>query len=93
RDEHDTFGGQTLGQGALAWALNDGNTILRASFGQGFKAPSLYQLYSEYGNLALNPEEADAWDLGVEQVLADGRAVVSATWFQRETDNQIDYVS
>ena len=93
RDEHDTFGGQTLGQGALAWSLNDGATVLRASFGQGFKAPSLYQLYSEYGNLGLNPEEADAWDLGVEQVLADGRAVVSATWFQRETTNQIDYVS
>lgn len=93
RDEHDTFGGHTLGQGALAWALNDGNTILRASFGQGFKAPTLYQLYSEYGNLGLEPEEADAWDLGVEQVLADGLAVVSATWFQRETDNQIDYVS
>lgn len=93
RDEHDTFGGQTLAQGALAWSLNEGNTILRASFGQGFKAPSLYQLYSEYGNLGLNPEEADAWDLGVEQVLADGQAVVSATWFQRETTNQIDYVS
>ncbi|MDO8900160.1 MAG: TonB-dependent receptor, partial [Phenylobacterium sp.] len=93
RDEHDTFGGQTLGQGALAWSLNDGNTILRASFGQGFKAPSLYQLYSEYGNLGLAPEEADAWDIGVEQVLAGGLAVVSATWFQRETSNQIDYVS
>lgn len=93
RDEHDTFGGQTLGQGALAWSLNDGATVLRASFGQGFKAPSLYQLYSEYGNLGLNPEEADAWDFGVEQVLAGGLAVISATWFQRETTNQIDYVS
>ncbi|MDP3488569.1 MAG: TonB-dependent receptor [Phenylobacterium sp.] len=93
RDEHDTFGGQTLGQGALAWSLNGGDTVLRASFGQGFKAPSLYQLYSEYGNLALDPEEADAWDLGVEQSLAGGLALVSATWFQRKTTNQIDYVS
>lgn len=93
RDEHDTFGGQTLGQGALAWSLNEGTTVLRASFGQGFKAPSLYQLYSEYGNLGLNPEEAEAWDFGVEQRLAGGQAVVSATWFQRETTNQIDYVS
>ncbi len=93
RGEHDTFGGQTLGQGALAWSLNDGATILRASFGQGFKAPSLFQLYSEFGNLALSPEEADAWDLGIEQRLAGGAAVVTATWFQRQTENQIDYVS
>jgi len=93
RDEHDTFGGKTLGQAALAWSLNDGGTVLRASFGQGFKAPSLYQLYSEYGNTALQPEEADGWDAGVEQHLFDGAVVLSATYFSRETTNQIDYVS
>ena len=93
RDEHDTFGGKTLGQAAVAWSLNDGGTVLRASFGQGFKAPSLYQLYSEYGNTALKPEEADGWDAGVEQRLLDGAVVLSATYFSRETTNQIDYVS
>ncbi|WP_395945475.1 TonB-dependent receptor plug domain-containing protein [Brevundimonas sp.] len=93
RDEHDTFGGKTLFQAAAAWALNDGATVLRASFGQGFKAPSLYQLYSEYGNTGLKAEEADAWDAGVEQHLFDNRLVVSATYFDRDTTNQIDYVS
>jgi vitamin B12 transporter len=93
RDEHDTFGGKTLGQAAAAWSLNDGATVLRASFGQGFKAPSLYQLYSEYGNLALAPEEADGWDAGVEQHLFDKRLLVSATYFSRDTTNQIDFVS
>jgi vitamin B12 transporter len=92
-DEHDTFGGKTLFQAAAAWALNDGATVLRASFGQGFKAPSLYQLYSEYGNTGLNAEEADAWDAGVEQHLFDDRLIVSATYFDRDTTNQIDYVS
>jgi vitamin B12 transporter len=93
RDEHDTFGGKTLGQAAAAWSLNDGSTVLRASFGQGFKAPSLYQLYSEYGNTALSPEEADGWDVGVEQHLFDKRLMVSATYFNRDTTNQIDFVS
>ena len=93
RDDHDTFGGKTLGQVAAAWSLNQGTTVLRASFGQGFKAPSLYQLYSEYGNTALQPEEADGWDAGIEQRLLDGGLILSATYFARETTNQIDYVS
>lgn len=93
RDEHETFGGRTLGQAAAAWSLNEGATILRASFGQGFKAPSLFQLYSDFGNLALEPEEADGWDAGVEQALLDGVLILSATYFARETTNQIDFVS
>lgn len=93
RDEHDTFGGKTLGQLAAAWSFNDGQTVLRASFGQGFKAPTLYQLYSEYGNVALAPEEADSWDASITQRLLDNRLVVSATYFDRETQNQIDFFS
>ena len=45
-DDHSTFGGHVVGQGSAAWSLNQGDTILRASWGQGFKAPSLYELFS-----------------------------------------------
>lgn len=92
RDSHDTFGDATLGQLAAAWSLNDGSTVLRASWGQGFKAPTLYQLYSEYGNAALEAEEADGWDAGIEQHFAE-RFMVRATYFSRDTDNQIDFFS
>lgn len=92
RDSHDTFGDATLGQLAAAWSLNDGSTVLRASWGQGFKAPTLYQLYSEYGNTALQAEEADGWDAGIEQRFAE-RFMVRATYFSRDTDNQIDFFS
>jgi vitamin B12 transporter len=92
-DSHSTFGDHVTGQASAAWKLNGGNTVLRASFGQGFKAPSLYELYSEYGNTALRPEEANGWDAGVEQHLFDGRVVVQATYFGRTTRNLIDFVS
>lgn len=92
-DDHETFGSKTLGQAAAAWSLNDGATVLRASFGQGFKAPTLYQLHSEYGNAGLRPETADGWDAGVEQSLLAGAVKVSAVWFGRKTDDQIDFVS
>jgi vitamin B12 transporter len=92
-DAHSTFGGHGEGQASAAWRLNGGNTILRASFGQGFKAPSLYQLYSPYGDLTLEPEQADGWDAGVEQKFLDGRIDLQATYFGRKARNLIEFVS
>jgi len=92
-DDHDAFGGHTVGQASAAWRVNGGNTVLRASWGQGFKVPSLYQLGSEYGNPALRPEQSTGWDAGVEQRFLSGTAMLSATWFERHTRDQIDFVS
>jgi len=92
-DDHGDFGGHTVGQASAAWALNDGATVLRASWGEGFKAPSLYQLGSEFGNAALAPESARTWDAGIEQRFAERRIVLSAAYFERDTKNQIDFVS
>jgi vitamin B12 transporter len=92
RDDHETFGGATTARGSVAWSVT-ADTILRASYGEGFKAPSLYQLYSEFGNTALQPEEGDGWDAGIEQRFADGKVSFMATYFRRDTDNMIDFFS
>lgn len=91
-DDHKTYGGKTLFQAGAAWALPTG-TVLRASYGEAFKAPSLYQLFSEYGNTTLRPEEAEGWEAGVEQRLFDDALTLGATWFERDTTNQIDFFS
>lgn len=90
-DRHDVYGGHSTGQLAAAWLLNDGHTVLRTSFGQGFKAPSLYQLYSNYGNQALQPEQAHSWDAGIEQHGWDERMLVSATYFERDSRDLIGF--
>lgn len=91
-DEHETFGSHNSAQLAVAWLLS-GDTILRGSWGEGFKAPTLYQLYSDYANPALQPETSTGWDAGVEQRLFDRRLILSATWFERTTRDQITFVS
>ncbi len=91
-DDHDRYGGQTLFAAGGVWRLPTG-TLLRASYGEGFKAPSLFQLFSEYGNVALDPEAADGWEAGIEQSLFDRKLVVGANWFDRTTTNQIIYNS
>jgi len=90
-DHHSVYGGHEDSQLAAAWVLNDSRTILRASFGQGFKAPSLYQLYSDYGNPALRPELAQSWDAGIEQHAWDGRLQLSATYFQASSRDLIEF--
>ena len=89
-DDHSRYGGQTLFAAGGVWRLPTG-TVLRASYGEAFKAPGLYQLFSEYGNVGLDPEEAHGWEAGIEQHLLDSKLVVGATWFERTTKNQIIY--
>jgi vitamin B12 transporter len=89
-DHHNVYGGHSTGQAAAAWVL-DRQTVLRASFSQGFKAPSLYQLYSNYGNTALHPEQANSWDAGIEQHLAEGRLLLSGTYFERRSRELIAF--
>lgn len=95
RDEHDVFGGHTSLKLAGAWKLMDGSTVLRANYGDGFKAPTLYQLYSQYSNpiAALAPEVARGWEAGIDQYFLGGRFRASLTWYERRTQDQIDFYS
>ncbi|TZG25936.1 TonB-dependent receptor [Sphingomonas montanisoli] len=91
-DDHSRAGNKTLFSAGGAWSLPTG-TIIRAAYGEGFKAPTLYQLFSEFGNEALAPEEADGWEAGAEQKLLDGKLSFGATYFERTTTNQIVFNS
>lgn len=91
-DDHEDFGSNTTFAANAALALPT-DTILRASYGEGFKAPTLFQLFGSFGigNPNLKPETAESWDAGIEQQLVDGALSIAATWFHRDTVNQIDY--
>jgi vitamin B12 transporter len=91
--DNDRFGEALNVRATLAYAFNNENTILRASLGDGFKAPTLFQLFSNFGNVTLKPEEASALDAGIEQHFFDRRVVLGATYFNRDTTNQIDFIS
>ncbi len=92
-DDHDTFGGKATFAANGVYSPNEGKTTVRASYGEGFKTPSLFQLFSEYGNRGLQPETSQGWDAGITQKLLDGAIEVGATWFHRNTNNQIAYIS
>ena len=91
-DHHSQFGGATTLGANANYTPNAGRTNLRASYGEGFKAPSLYQLYDTFSrNPNLNPERSKSYDVGFDQRLDGDRAVLSVTAFQRNIRDQIDF--
>jgi vitamin B12 transporter len=93
QDDHDRFGGATTFAASGVYTLAASGTTLRASYAEGFKAPSLFQLLSNFGNTQLRPERSKGWDAGVTQSLVDGRLQVSATYFQRDSSDLIIFIS
>ena len=92
-DHHDQFGGKTTTGASAAYTPNEGLTVFRASYSEGFKAPTLYQLQSEYGNGLLRPENARGFDAGLTQRFFGERVEVSATAFRRNSHDLINFIS
>jgi vitamin B12 transporter len=59
------------------------------SIATGFKAPTLYQLYSDYGNLDLKPEKSKTYEIGFQQ--QHEKITNRIVYFNREIKNGIDF--
>lgn len=90
-DAYSDYGGQTTLGGNLAFTPNEGRTMFRATYAEGFRAPTLTEGQPPYGNLQLKPETARNFDLGVEQQFLDGKAQLFATYFNRRSNNLIAF--
>lgn len=67
-DKHKKFGSVTTFRIAPVYYLEETGTKFRATYGTGFKAPSLFNLFDPaYGNTELKPEKSKGWDVGIEQ--------------------------
>jgi vitamin B12 transporter len=62
-----------------------------ASYSTAFITPSLYQLYSEYGNTTLTPEENTTIEAGFETQLLSKRLTLNTVAFYREQENSIGF--
>jgi len=89
--DHSMFGNKTTFRLTSSYLVNFApklHTKFHTSFGTGFKAPSLNDLYFPFwGNKDLKPEESKGFDIGVEQGFFDRKVLVDVTYFyNRFTD-------
>jgi vitamin B12 transporter len=94
-DDNERFGGKATWRIAPAYLIPNTGTKLKASYGTGFKAPSLTQLFVSFpafnffANPNLEPEESEGFDIGFEQSLAQERVRFGATYFHNDITNLI----
>lgn len=94
-DDHEGFGSRTTGRAAFSWSPT-GRFAFRGSWGEGFKAPTIYQTTAFFPPATepardLEPETSEAVDFGVTFTAADGLGEVGISYFRQETENRIDY--
>ncbi|MGA7836910.1 MAG: TonB-dependent receptor, partial [Ignavibacteriaceae bacterium] len=81
-DHHEKFGSVVTFRIAPAYVFWSTGTKIKATYGTGFKAPSLFYLYDPaYGNPDLSPEKSKGWDAGIEQYLFGYKLTAGVTYF------------
>ena len=89
-DDHSQFGSHLTSGANGSLALYAG-WRLRGAYGEGFRAPSLYNLYDPYtGNTGLKPETSQSYEAGIEKGDRTTDTHVALTFFRRDIHNLID---
>jgi len=101
-DRHSIFGAAVSPKIAVNARARE-NVSVRASYGRGFRAPDVGQLYYRFlnptnfyqvvGNPSLRPEYANSLQLGTDVVVADRRARFGINLFRNDVRDLIDSVS
>jgi vitamin B12 transporter len=97
-DINDQFGPHTTYRIAPAMIVPDTDTKLKGSYGTGFKAPTLTQMFVNFpptffGNPNLNPETSTGYDFGFEQPLFENRVRFGVTYFHNDVKNFISPIT
>lgn len=98
-DDNESFGPHTTWRIAPAFIVPWADTRLKASYGTGFKAPTLTELYVAnpsflvVGNPNLLPETSRGYDAGFEQPLLHDLLRVGATYFRNDITNLIEGIT
>ena len=97
-EDHSEFGTNGTYRADAVYRVNTLDTKLRGSYGTGFKAPTLYQLYAPSdayflgGNTLLKPEESETYEFGIEQPFLSDKLSCGITYFHNNFKNLIDAV-
>jgi len=88
---HSQYGNQLVYNVNPSYDFKSIPLKILASYSTAFVTPSLYQLYSEYGNANLTPEKNSTIEAGFETQFLDKKVKLNAVGFYREQTNFIGF--
>ncbi|HEV8144547.1 MAG TPA: TonB-dependent receptor [Methylomirabilota bacterium] len=92
-EDNDVFGDALTGRASIAVLIKETGTKLRAAWGEGFRAPTLNDLFFPgFGNPDLLPERSESYEVGADQRLWQDRVRFGVTFFHNQFDNLIQIV-
>jgi vitamin B12 transporter len=92
-ESSSVFGRELTPRVGLAFAIKETGTRLRATWGQGFRAPTINDLFFPgFGNPDLQPEHSESYDAGFDQKLWKNRIRFGSTFFHNRFSNLIQIV-
>lgn len=90
-DHHSRFGSKITYRIAPGLFIERTGTRFKGTYGTGFKAPSLFQLFSAFGDPSLKAGTSTGWDIGVEQYAWANRLSTGVTYFNNTFDNMVGF--
>ena len=92
-ESNNVFGHELTPRVAAALVIKETGTKLRASWGKGFRAPTINDLFFPgFGNPDLQPEHSESYDVGFDQKLWQNRVRFGSTFFHNQFSNLIQIV-
>ena len=88
-NDHSTYGSNFTYTINPSYLIADRYKVY-ANLSSAYRVPSLYQLFSQYGNLALSPETSRTYEAGFDLNFTS-QINLSLSYFKRDIENVIDF--
>jgi vitamin B12 transporter len=94
-DDNSDYGTHTTYRLGTSYPVLD-DTRIKASLSTAYNAPAFNQIRATLftvANTDLSPERSRSWEVGVERLLTEAHARISASYFSQRFDDLIQFVS
>jgi vitamin B12 transporter len=93
-DVNNRYGNSVTYKAEAAYVVPRAATKVRASFGTGFRGPTIEDLFfPNFGNPNLQPETSESLEAGIEQPFWNRRIIVGVTQFRTNFDDLIQFMA